>query len=409
LREDQAMSVPLPESSDPYTPPRAVEESAPAPPGKRPGPAKLLAFSAGLFALTCLALYLGVSAIHGTAAIMAIAVTGFGLAGLLALGGAVRGIAQLARGKGAVPGATFGLVAALVGNVLMTGLGALAALAALVSVSRGRQLRRFGRVLLPRVSPGDSWAQLGIAVEVEACEACEAAPAGLAQQWRENGRTEHASVAAFARLTLDLMALGAPAALIAATNQDARDEIRHAELCFSLARALDGQSASPAGFPEARRARTLPGARTLALAQLAVDSLVDGALNEGVSARIIAKLARRCEVPAIRALLRELGADEGRHAAHGWDVVRFCLAEGGAPVVSALLGALPVLPAEMRSALPAAAADGAWERWGIHGRALEREEYAAARAHIIERVRAMVAQARSGDPRSQAAAPRAGA
>jgi hypothetical protein len=40
-------------------------------------------------------------------------------------------------------------------------------------------------------------------------------------------------------------------------------------------------------FPEAQRVGTLPRSRTLALAKLAVDSLVDGALHEGVSARVI--------------------------------------------------------------------------------------------------------------------------
>jgi hypothetical protein len=198
-------------------------------------------------------------------------------------------------------------------------------------------------------------------------------------------------VAAFARLTLDLMALGAPAALIAGANQDALDELRHTELCFSLARALDGKNAGPGPFPEAQRARTLPRNRRLALAKLAVDSLVDGALNEGVSARVIAQLGRQCPVPAIASLLREIAADEGRHAAHGWDVVRFCLDEGGAPVAHALLAAARVLPATMRSTLPKPAVGGAWERWGIPGLELESASYAATRANLIERVQALAA------------------
>src|SRR6185437_2833239 len=216
--------------------------------------------------------------------------------------------------------------------------------------------------------------------------------AAVAAQWRENGRTEHASVAAFARLSLDLMALGAPPELLAGANSDALDEIRHTELCFSLAHALDGASAGPAPFPEAARARTLPKTRALALAALAVDSLVDGALNEGVSARIIAKLARRCEEPAIRAMLKEIAADEGRHAAHGWDVVEWCLSEGGRPVADALRGAVAALPRAMRSPLPEAAQDGGWERLGIHGHALEAEQFAAARADVVARVERMVGE-----------------
>jgi hypothetical protein len=236
---------------------------------------------------------------------------------------------------------------------------------------------------LPRLRGDAGWTDAGLSA-IDATDA----PAGLADQWRENGKTEHASVAAFARLTLDLMALGAPSRLVADSNRDALDEIRHAELCFGIARALDGRDVGPAPFPEAQRVSTLTRVRPVALAQLAVDSLVDGALHEGVSARVIAKLARRSEVPAIRAALVELAADEGRHAAHGWAVVEWCLAEGGTPVARALAGALRALPVRSKSSLPAAAEDGAWERWGIHGARLEADEYAAGRAHVVRRVRA---------------------
>jgi hypothetical protein len=160
------------------------------------------------------------------------------------------------------------------------------------------------------------------------------------------------------------MALGAPPSLIAAANQDALDEIRHAELCFSIARALDGGGVSPAPFPEAGRAATLPRSRTLALA----------------------KLAGRAEPPALQAALKEIAADEGRHAAHGWAVVSWCLEEGGSPVAEALRGALRTVPKEMRSKRPEAARSGDWERWGIHGHTLEAEEYQATLAHLTGRV-----------------------
>ena len=76
---------------------------------------------------------------------------------------------------------------------------------------------------------------------------------------------------------------------------------------------------------------------------------MDGALHEGVSARIIAKLAERFGVPSIRAALKEIAADEGRHAAHGWAVVAWRLDEGGRPVAEALLGAIRALPKQMHS------------------------------------------------------------
>jgi hypothetical protein len=289
-------------------------------------------------------------------------------------------------------GASAGLIAGgLLGTAFSLGmmlLGGLATLLSTVTFQRGRQLRTAqGRVLLPPLGPGAAWAKAHVPIDVD-----DASRAALAEQWRENGRTEHASVAAFARLTLDLMALGAPPALVAAAQHDALDEIAHAEACFALARSIDGRSVGPAAFPEALRPRGWVRLRIrgFALATLAVDSLIDGALHEGVSARVVARLSRRCQDASIRTALRQIAADEGRHSAHGWDVVEWCLSEGGPAVARALEGALLALPPTMRTPLPAPAAAGAWERWGIHGHALEREEYEKAHRHLVERVRLLV-------------------
>ncbi len=274
----------------------------------------------------------------------------------------------------------------LLGGVLFSLVGAILTLWATAGFARGRQLRRRGKVLLPPLQPGAGWARLDLAVT-----ATPELRRPVAERWRENGRTEHASVAAFARLTLDLVALGAPAELIEAANRDAMDEIRHADLCFSIARALDGRSEGPGPFPGAQHAGGLPRWRALALAKLAVSSLIDGALHEGLSARVIACLVRSCEDPVIRDALRELAADEGRHSAHGWDVVQWCLAEGGAPVAHALRGALRAIPEQIDSGLPGEARAGAWEPYGIHGAALESEEHAKARADVLRRVDALAA------------------
>ena len=250
---------------------------------------------------------------------------------------------------------------------------------------RGRQLRSGGRVLLPPLEEGASWTTRSLVVGSP-----EALRTPLAQAWRDNGRTEHASVGAFARLTLDLLSLGAPPRLVQDAQKDTLDEIRHAELCFSLAQALDGRAESPGPFPAAGQARTLAGPRRLALVQLAIQSLIDGALHEGLSARVLARLAPRCDAPATREVLLALAADEGRHAAHGWDVVQWCLQQGGAAVAHALEGALLVLSPRFEAPRPSGAQDGAWEIHGIHGGALEQAEYARMRAEVIRITRAML-------------------
>jgi hypothetical protein len=216
---------------------------------------KLLALSLGMFALTLgvqSLLMVGVRALVGDGpafwgfATSIVGGVGYGSTVVLALLGAARSIAELARAPvwRAGPYSVLTSVAIAVSSLVMVGLGILAALLSTFGFSRGRQLRRRGRVLLPPVQAGAAWVGSGFVPGSP-----QLAPPGLAQQWRENGRTEHASVASFARLTLDLMALGAPPALVASANHDALDEIRHTEACFGLAHWFDGEPASPGAFP----------------------------------------------------------------------------------------------------------------------------------------------------------------
>jgi hypothetical protein len=68
---------------------------------------------------------------------------------------------------------------------------------------------------------------------------------------------EHASVAAFARFTLDLLALGAPADLVQSAQQALGDEIAHAELCFGLAGATSVKNAQHTTYVMAKYARAI--------------------------------------------------------------------------------------------------------------------------------------------------------
>lgn len=56
---------------------------------------------------------------------------------------------------------------------------------------------------------------------------------------------EHASVAAFARFTLQLLAMGAPAELVQASVGAAADELDHARLRFGIADRFDGRLGAP--------------------------------------------------------------------------------------------------------------------------------------------------------------------
>lgn len=321
-----------------------------------------------------------------------VAFVGFLASAIIALMGAVFALIAMNRAQNSPEPPTMaeamGSVGATLGNLIMMGLGGFGAYLSTMTFSSGRPFRRFGKVKLPPVHDGDAWALPSMSIE----GVDPMSRAALAAQWRENGRAEHASVASFSQLSLDLVTLGAPPELIAAAHRNALDEIRHAQLCFALARGLDGKVESPGPFRAAGGGprTTLP--KPAALAQLAVESLIDGALHEGHSARVVSKLVKRCHDPIIREVLREIAADEGRHARHGWDVVGWCLQEGGMPVARALSAALHVIrPRTVKSPLPASARNGAWEKWGIMGEALEAEGHAAVRAELERRLLALLA------------------
>lgn len=279
------------------------------------------------------------------------------------------------------------------GGAFLTLIGVVLSFITTADFSRGRQLRRRGRILLPPIARVTSTEPVQPIAHPDG--------AAIAELWRENGRTEHASVAAFARLTLDLMALNAPRALLEAAQQDALDEIAHTGLCFSLATAFDGNALGPGEFPEAVHVPAhLPG-RRLRLAQLAVDSLIDGALHEGLSAAVVARLSQRCTEPRVKAVLLQIATDEGRHAAHGWDVVEWCLREGGATVGEVLKGAALALPHQMATRRTAAASSGRWELVGIHGAALEAAEYDKMRRNLLKRVEIITQRAGELGPRKR--------
>jgi len=216
------------------------------------------------------------------------------------------------------------------------------------------------------------------------------APPEVAAEWRRVAGHENAAIVAFSQTAVELVAVGAPPELIADAHRAALDEVRHARTCYAIARAIDGHEAGPAPFPEARQAAPSALPRPMALARIAVDAVIDGALNEGVAGRLLAKLSRRAANESLRARLTDMAADESRHAAHSWRVVEWCLEEGGARVADALRWTLQTLPPRMTTDAPAAAHDGSWERWGVQGDQIERAEWEKARAYAAARLTTML-------------------
>jgi hypothetical protein len=119
---------------------------------------------------------------------------------------------------------------------------------------------------------------------------------------------EHASIAAFARFSLQLLALGAPPDLVEACTQALADETAHALLCFGIASAYAGRAIGPGPLDVSR--------------SLEVTSLVDvvdlviaeGCFGETSAALEAFEAADAATDPVIVAAYSRIAADEQRHA-----------------------------------------------------------------------------------------------
>jgi len=165
-----------------------------------------------------------------------------------------------------------------------------------------------------------------------------ATPAGIASAralaWERAGADEHASVAAFTRLALQLMAHGAPSELLRDVHRAALDEIGHAERCWSVARRLGASAVSADRFPF-----TEPVAVDVTLARLAADAVREGCLGETLGAHLAAVAAELAPEPEIRAELAAIAAEEAEHAVLSFRIVSWALRAGGSAVQAAVRAA----------------------------------------------------------------------
>jgi len=214
-----------------------------------------------------------------------------------------------------------------------------------LDMKKGRVLRIKNRARLPELATGDGWSAQPVTLQIDLPAAERAV---LGELWLLSARMEHASVAAFSQLSLHLAALGAPARLLAAAHRAALEEIEHAQHCFAIASAITGVSHT-AGSIGALRAS---GGSTIDLTRLAIGSLVDGCLAEGIASDVAARGETAAAEPAIRATLAMIARDEAGHAQLAWDVLAWCLETGSDAVRTAVANRVEVLGEELTPRLP---------------------------------------------------------
>lgn len=193
----------------------------------------------------------------------------------------------------------------------------------------GRPLRIDGAPVVGKPRRGSRWGTEDLCPRVEGLSMEERQ--SLAATWERDGALEHASVAAFARFSLELLALGAPADLVTLAHEAALDEIRHAEAAFALASAYRGAPVEPGPLP---LGATLP--ITQSLAELARATVTEGVVGETIASLLAAEEAAATTDPALRAVLETIAADEARHAELAVRAVAWALRTGGAPVRAAV-------------------------------------------------------------------------
>ena len=157
----------------------------------------------------------------------------------------------------------------------------------------------------------------------------------LGEAWAQEGLIEQASVAAFSRVSLELLATGAPADLVRDVHAAALDEVRHARLCMGLASSYLGEPVAPGHFP---LGVGVPVATTLV--DVAESTIREGCIAETLVALLDAEALARSTDPAVRRVLSVVTRDELRHSALAWRTLAWLLREGGAPVRERLAAAL---------------------------------------------------------------------
>lgn len=180
----------------------------------------------------------------------------------------------------------------------------------------------------PRLAPtvnSRAWANTA-ALSPRVAELSAAERAAHAAHWTNLGRMEHASIAAFARFSLQLLSLGAPPELVDACTQALADETAHTKLCFQLASAYAGHAIGP-GPLDVRGSL-----EASSLSDIVDLVIVEGCFGETRAALEALAAADAASDPAIQAAYAQIAADEQRHAELAFRFVRWALTQNESAV-----------------------------------------------------------------------------
>ena len=140
--------------------------------------------------------------------------------------------------------------------------------------------------------------------------------------WAQVALLEHASIASFARCSLELMRWGAPLHLLRATQKAGLDEVNHAQMTRALAERLLGERLE-LGELKLGSAVSLSASR----ADFAEAVLREGAIGESLAVLDVAARLQNCSDRETRGVLEQILKDESQHAELAWAILKWLVEE----------------------------------------------------------------------------------
>lgn len=167
----------------------------------------------------------------------------------------------------------------------------------------------------------------------------------LAEAWEHTARMEHASIAAFARFSMELLSLGAPSDLIMRTNAAMVDETKHARFAFAMASVYRDKPIGPG-----RLAMDGAMAESDDVVGIVRRVIREGCVGETVAAVEAGEASARAMDPVVRQTLDMIAKDESQHAELAWRTVKWALTAFGADVRDAIRHEIALLSDELATA-----------------------------------------------------------
>lgn len=135
--------------------------------------------------------------------------------------------------------------------------------------------------------------------------------------WRERMASEHASARVFGALVGQMMQAGLPEAEIRRVGAMVEQELDHARLCAGILLALDGDPEAP--YP---RLDALPAHEDATPLEAVLRNVISiGCCSETVAVALVATEQAMAGPPPVQRVLRQILADEIKHARFGWRIV----------------------------------------------------------------------------------------